>query len=267
MPMSARMSCGSSWTLPRTSLRCPLGYLAIICSAANWNWRSASPRVCLRLSQGRNDTGGLVLGHLSSGRNLLFAGRFVSTRSHLEAGLSLYDPVSHQFPKVAVRVRGALQGFLEIALFCLGVPDQALALSSEAVTEAWRLANPPHLAGILSQASVLLSLVGENAGLDEQASQLFAVATEQSFRYYRAQGTIFRGWAMVKNGEVTEGTSLLRTGFAEYRATETQTWIPYYIALLAGAYANAGQIEEVATLLDDAFHTAERRASASSKRS
>jgi len=104
----------------------------------------------------------------------------------------------------------------------------------------------------------LLSLVGENAGLDEQASQLFAVATEQSFRYYRAQGTIFRGWAMVKNGEVTEGTSLLRTGFAEYRATETQTWIPYYIALLASAYAIAGQIEEVATLLDDAFHTAER---------
>jgi class 3 adenylate cyclase/predicted ATPase len=207
----------------------------------------------LRLSRGRNDTGGLVLGHLSSGRNLLFAGRFVSTRSHLEAGLSLYDPVSHQFPKVAVRVRGALQGFLGIALFCLGVPDQALALSSEAVTEAWRLAHPPHLAGILSQATVLLSLVGENATLDERASQLLAVATEQSFRYYRAQGTIFRGWAMVKNGEVTEGMSLLRTGFAEYRATGTQTWIPYYIALLASAYAIAGQIDEAVTQLDGAL--------------
>jgi class 3 adenylate cyclase/predicted ATPase len=212
----------------------------------------------LRLSRGRNDTGGLVLGHLSSGRNLLFAGRFVSTRSHLEAGLSLYDPVAHQFPKVAVRVRGALQGFLGIALFCLGVPDQALALSSEAVTEAWRLAHPPHLAGILSQATILLSLVGENATLDERASELFAVATEQRFRYYRAQGTIFRGWAMVKNGEVTEGISLLRTGFAEYRATGTQTWIPYYIALLASAYTIAGQIEEVATLLDDAFHIADK---------
>jgi tetratricopeptide (TPR) repeat protein len=212
----------------------------------------------LRLSRRRNDTGGLVLGHLSSGRNLLFAGRFVSTRSHLKAGLALYDPISHQFQKVAVTVRGALQGFLGIALFCLGLPDQALAHSSEAVTEAWRLAHPPNLAGILSQASVLFALVGENAALDERASQLFAVATEQSFRYYRAQGTIFRWWATVKNGDVTEGISLLRSGFGEYRATETETWVPYYFALLARAYAIAGQIEKALTLLDDALQTAER---------
>jgi hypothetical protein len=40
----------------------------------------------LRLSRQRNDSAGLVLGHLSSGRTLRFAGRFASCRSHFERG-------------------------------------------------------------------------------------------------------------------------------------------------------------------------------------
>jgi hypothetical protein len=49
----------------------------------------------LHLSCQRNDSAGLVLGHLSSSRNLMFGGRFVSSRSHLEEVLALYDPTSH----------------------------------------------------------------------------------------------------------------------------------------------------------------------------
>src|SRR5207245_4596061 len=49
----------------------------------------------LRLSRQRNDSAGLVLGHFSSGRNLMFAGRFASSRTHLEEVLSLYDPNCH----------------------------------------------------------------------------------------------------------------------------------------------------------------------------
>src|SRR5437870_2908220 len=50
----------------------------------------------LRLSRQRNDSAGLVLGHLSSGRDLMLVGRFASSRSHLEDVLELYDPVSHR---------------------------------------------------------------------------------------------------------------------------------------------------------------------------
>ena len=145
-----------------------------------------------------------------------------------------------------------------IALFCLGLPNQALAQNSAAIAETWRLGHPAYLAGLLSTNTAFLSLVGEKAALDERASQLVAVATEQSFRHYRAQGTIFRGWVTVKNGDVTEGISLLRSGSAEYRATGTQTWIPYYIAFLARAYALAGQIEEAVTHLDDALQIVEK---------
>ncbi len=42
----------------------------------------------LRLSGQRNDSAGLVLGHLCSGNNLMFVGKFAASRSHLEGGLS-----------------------------------------------------------------------------------------------------------------------------------------------------------------------------------
>jgi predicted ATPase len=104
----------------------------------------------------------------------------------------------------------------------------------------------------------LLSLVGDDAALDERAKQLAAVATEQGFPFWRALGAIFRGWAEVRNGNVTEGGSLLRSGSSAYRATGAELAIPYYTTFLAAACAIAGQIEEGVTLLDEALHIAGR---------
>jgi predicted ATPase len=67
-----------------------------------------------------------------------------------------------------------------------------------------------------------------------------------------------RGWVKVKNGDVTEGISLLRSGLSAYRSTGAEIWMPHFIALLARACEIAGQVEEGLTLLDDAFQVVER---------
>ena len=81
---------------------------------------------------------------------------------------------------------------------------------------------------------------------------------ERGFPHWGAQGAIYRGWVKVKNGDVTEGISLLRSGSSAYRATGAEVWMTYHIALLAAASEIAGQIEEASTLLDDALRLAER---------
>jgi predicted ATPase len=81
----------------------------------------------LHLSCQRKDAAGLVLGHMSSGRTLMYAGEFASSRSHLEAALALHDPIVHDslvhqignYPQVVA------QASLAIVLFHLGFPDQA----------------------------------------------------------------------------------------------------------------------------------------------
>jgi class 3 adenylate cyclase/predicted ATPase len=214
----------------------------------------------LCLSHQRNDSAGLILGHVSSGRTLLFTGKFAPSRSHLEAGLALYDPISHHpiGHQIGAHYQVLSQPLLGIVLFCLGFPDQALARSSVAIAEARRLAHPSSLAAGLATGTLLLSLVGDNALLGEWADELVAVATEHGFPLYCAVGTIFCGWVKVKNGDVAKGISLLRSGTAASRAAGSETWMPHYTALLARACEIAGQIEESRALLDDALQIVER---------
>jgi predicted ATPase len=214
----------------------------------------------LRLSLQRNDSAGLVLGHNASGYKLMYGGKFAASRSHLEAVLALYDPTSHRslVHQTGTAPQVVAQAYFGIVLFCLGFPEQALARSSAAIAEARRLVHPPSLAVSLTIGTRLLSLVGDNAALDERANQVIAVATEQGFPQWRAHGTIFRGWVKVKSGDVTGGMSLLRSGSTAYRSTGAAMWMPHYTVLLAGACEIAGQVDEALTLLDEALHIVER---------
>jgi predicted ATPase len=213
----------------------------------------------LRLSRERDDSAGLVLGYDSAGRGTMLAGRFVQSRSHLQARLALYDPISHRslVDQAGIHPQVVSQAYLGIVLFCLGFADQAMARSNAAIAEARRVAHPPSVAASLTLGCVVFSLAGDNAALGEWAGQLIAVATEQGFPFFRAQGAIFRGWLEVKNGDAG-GMSLLRSGLAAYRATGAESWAPCHIARLAEACEIGGQITEAVTLLDDALQSLER---------
>ena len=214
----------------------------------------------LRLSRNRNDSVGLVLGHFSFGRDLMFAGSFASSRSYLEEVLALCERTTdsslvHQtgyYPHVNA------QGLLGIVLFCLGYPDRSLAYSRAAVADARRLGHLRSLTISLTNGATMLSFLGDDAALEGWIDQVVAVTTEQGFPVWRAAGTIYSGWIKVKKGDIAEGISLLRSGSSAYRATGAEAWTPHFFALLAGACEIAGQIEEAVTLLDDALQIVER---------
>ncbi|HME21712.1 MAG TPA: AAA family ATPase [Acetobacteraceae bacterium] len=214
----------------------------------------------LRLSHQRDDGAGLVMAHLSSARNLMHKGEFARSRSHLAEGLSLYDPNSHRslVHQAGFHPHVTSHAFLGIVLFCLGFPDQGLAQGNAAIAEARSLAHRASLTASLGVGVVLLSLAGDNAALAERVDEIVAVAIEQGFPFWRALGTICRGWIKVKNGDVTDGLSLLRSGVAAFRAIGTEIWVAHHIALLARACDIAGQIEEALTQFDDALLIVER---------
>jgi class 3 adenylate cyclase/predicted ATPase len=214
----------------------------------------------LHRSGSRDDSAGLVLGHTSSGRNLMFAGRFASSRLDLEKALALYDPDAHRalVHQIGIYPEVIAQGFLGIVLFCLGFPDRAVAQTSAAIAEAQRLAHPASLAANLSLGAILLSLVGDTTASGERARQLVAVTSEQGFPLWHAQGIIQSGWVKVKNGDVTSGISLLRSGLIVCRSTGTELLVPHHITLLARSCDVAGQVEDAATLLDEALQIVER---------
>jgi predicted ATPase len=191
----------------------------------------------------------------------MVAGRFASSRSHLEEVLAVYDPSSHCSigHRVGIDPHLYSQAVLGIVLLCLGFPNLALAQGSAAIAEAHRLAHPPSLALSLSIGSRLLSLVGDNATLGERADELVDLATERGLPFWRALGTMYRGYAKVKNGDVAEGKALLRRGLSAYHAaTGAVLWLPYYTALLARACEIGRQIDEAVTQLDGALQIVDR---------
>jgi hypothetical protein len=131
----------------------------------------------LRLSRKRKDTAGLIMAHWSSGRDLMFVGRFASSRSHLEQALALYDPIVHHslVEQAGFHFQVVLRAYLGMVLFCLGFPDQALEWSGAAIAEARRLPHPPTLVTSLTFGCRLLSLVGDDTTLEKQVDEVNAV--------------------------------------------------------------------------------------------
>ena len=214
----------------------------------------------LSLSRHRNDSAGLILGHICSGRNLQVAGKFLLSRSHLEAVMGLYNPISHRslVHQAAFHPHVVAQGLLGLVLFCLGYSDQASAKSNTAVAEARRLDHPSSLALSLAFDVSRLAHIEGTTALRERVDELVAVAIEQGFTSWRAFGTAVRGWINVKDGDVAEGISLLRSGLSAFRAAGSEAAVPHFLARLAAAYEIAGQVEEALATLDNALQVVGR---------
>jgi len=214
----------------------------------------------LRLSRQRNDSAGLVLGHYSSGCNLMFAGRLAPARFHLEDAIAAYASRSEAslVHQAAVHPQVTSEAFLGNVLFCLGYPDHALARVCAAITEARRLAHPATLATALGFGARVISFSGSSAVVGEWVDEMIAITAGRALAQWNAGTTIFSGWYRVQNGEVVEGISLLRRGLTAYRAPGTEMFIPHLISLLASACDIAGQIEEAQNLLDEALQIVDR---------
>jgi len=84
-----------------------------------------------------------------------------------------------------------------------------------------------------------------------------ALSTEQGFPYWLAMGTIVRGWALALQGQAEEGIAQIRQGLTAYRATGAEGARPYFLTLLAEAYAQRGQAEEGLAVVSEALETVE----------
>ena len=187
-------------------------------------------------------------------------GKFAASRLHFEEGCAIYDPISHRLlvDQAGVHPQVVSQGELGIVLFCLGFPEQALACTKAAIAEARALAHPPSLAVSSASGTILFSLVGDDAALDQAAHEIAAVATEHGFPLWGAWGTIYQGWLQVKNASAPKGMLHLRNGLTAYQASGADTWMPHFLSLLAKACEISGQAEEGLSLLNDALQIVER---------
>jgi predicted ATPase len=212
------------------------------------------------LSRQAQDPAQLVQARQALVVSFLGLGNLTATREHMEQGLALYDLKRHgrhtdlygQDPAVVC------QGFGALALWLLGYPDQAAQRSREAVALGQELGQPSSLALALYFAAILRQYRREGPLVRQHAEALLAIATEHGLSFWRAAGSIMRGWALAEQGEGAAGIVELREGLAAFAATGGATHRTFHLALLADALGRAGQVEGALRLVAEALDLTQR---------
>ncbi len=140
-----------------------------------------------------------------------------------------------------------------LGLWSLGYPEQALQRSHEALALAQELSHPFSLGFALRFAAVLHQFRREWQATQEQAEAAITLSTEHGLPVWLADGMIQRGRVLAEQGQGEEGIAQIRQGLVAYRATGAESACSYYLALLAEAYEQVGQVEEGLKVLAEAL--------------
>ena len=200
-----------------------------------------------------------ALAHWTREATLVNLGDFAGAREHFDKVLEFYDPSQtsaalHYWhdPGVAGRCFGAW------ALCCLGYPDQALKRIDEALAGA-REIDHPHVTSIsFFFAAFVHQLRHEPAHALPYARKSVALACKEGLAQWIAFGKIVYGWSLAMCDKPEEGIAELREGLAACEASNTSISRPHFLAMLAEALVEAGEIHQALATLDEALKVSQQ---------
>ena len=121
--------------------------------------------------------------------------------------------------------------------------------SEQALALARRLNQPSTLCFALHFASMLHQLLGDAATCEKLAAENIALASEESFSFWRAGGLVLHGWATAHIEEI-------RAGLDAWTATGSRTYLAYYLGLQADAQLRLHRQADALRSLDQALSLA-----------
>ena len=157
----------------------------------------------MRRARRASDPSFLLFAHDALGNNSYNMGKLTAAREHLEATISLYDPARdgvHASRLVVVDPKASCLGYLGLALWNLGFPDQALKRGREAVAFARALPHPHSLAATGCFLSIIYQYRGEARAALETAESVATESARHGFSHWSSLAKVQRGWAMVELG-------------------------------------------------------------------
>ncbi|HEX3229549.1 MAG TPA: AAA family ATPase [Pyrinomonadaceae bacterium] len=142
---------------------------------------------------------------------------------------------------------------LSLAMWYLGYPDQALQINREMRELARSLGQPRSIAYALHHTAWLYQHCRLGAEALETAEEQIDLAVEQGFAGWRATGTVYRGAALMLQGQLNEALPVFQQGLDAYRAIGAAVAVPYYLSVLAEAFTHAERFDEALNALDEAL--------------
>jgi predicted ATPase len=213
----------------------------------------------LALAEKQGTTAPLMIGHRIMGSSLLMTGDIAEGRAHYDQALAFYSPAEHR--PLATRfgqdVRVAILSFRPLALWLLGYPEAALADHEQALRDAREIGHAATLMYALSNTAMTHIFCGSFATATALTNELFALADEKGASFWKAYGMMHQGCVLAMTGKAPKADQMFTSGFNALRATGTTLYMPWYLSLLAVAYAELGRNNDAWRCLGEATTTME----------
>ena len=212
----------------------------------------------LRLAVASGDAALVMQAHQSMGGTLMDLGRLGESLTHYEQAMAIWTPEPRASDGLFTFDPGvACPAFAARVLWPHGYPDRALASIETAVARARTRAQPQSLAFALTFAAIVTQFRGEVNQTLLHAEEAAAIARDHGLVQMLAWARLWRGWALVEQGQTEEGIAEMRGGLGVYRSLGSEIARPHFLALLAEALGAQGQIDEGLALLAEALAAVE----------
>jgi predicted ATPase len=199
----------------------------------------------------------LLQAHQALGDTSYHMGRFQLAREHFETTLSLCSP--SRLRPLGVDIEVICRSYLSCTLWFLGYPDQALQMNHGAVEVARALSDPFSLLFAETFLGYLQQYRREASAFQATAERMTAICAEHGFAYGSGNATVYRGAAMIKQGQGEDGLEQLKQGFAACRATGAELDRPDFLYWLTDAYCVTGRLDDALATLTNAVEVSEDR--------
>ena len=210
----------------------------------------------LALAKKQKASAPLMLGHAILGASLMLAGDIAEARAHLDQGIALYDPAEHR--PLAMRFgenpRMPILCWRSKALWVLGYPEAARVDTDQALKDAREDGHAVSLLWALAGSFFIVdSYCGNYTTANARVDELLALADEKDAAFWKALGTLGRGWLLGLTGRASDAIQTITSGIAAWRSTGTTLFLPLWLSYLAGAYAELGQLDQAWRCIGEAM--------------
>jgi len=216
---------------------------------------------CLELAHAEGDPGLLLEAESWLGTVLFYLNDLTAAQRHLERALELYTPAHHRTHAFLYGLDPAVLAAVHLTWlhWLVGAAEQASALNQRSLEIAEQTGHPLSYAHALNFNAVYQCFRGDAASARRAAEAEIALSSKHGFPHYLAYAKILRGWAMTRQGELSEGIEQMRLGLDSRRqSTGAELARPFFLTLLAEAHGKAGAARDGLAVLREAHEVAER---------
>jgi predicted ATPase len=213
----------------------------------------------LELAEKKRAVAYCVLGHNFLGGALMVAGDITEARAHLDQAIAHYDPAEHRPLAIRWGENALVNGcyFRSKSIWLLGYPKTARADCDQALKEAGEIDHATSLLWALGGAFFIDIFCGDYAIANTRIDECIALANEKGAKQIAAGGMLARAWLFAVTGKTSDAVQMLTSGIAAWRSTGSTVFMPWFLSLLARAYAGLSQFEDAWRCIDEAMTAVE----------